>query len=80
MDNATRCSFQFFCDTFAMKKGKPKRKAVDSTVKDDQLNFRIASAEKESFKEAAHRDGFDQLSTWLLWLARQRAKDTADSP
>ena len=61
-----------------MKKATKKTTSGKTAVKNDQLNFRISTTEKSRFREHALADGFDQLSTWFLWMARNRVTQ-ADS-
>lgn len=57
-------------DPMAKKKTQTRK-----TTKDDRFNFRVSAEEKQRFVEVAQLDGFDSLSTWFLWLARQREKE-----
>jgi hypothetical protein len=36
------------------------------------LSFRLTERDRDIFKAAAKRDGFDAVSTWVKWLVRQR--------
>lgn len=55
------------------------KKKSKSAARESRINFRCAEEEKERFKEAAWRDGMSELSTWFLWLARNRDRETLDT-
>jgi hypothetical protein len=72
---------RFLAETFtsatedARNESESMAKKKRPQTKDDRFNFRISADEKERFAKVAARDGFDSLSTWFLWLARQREKE-----
>jgi hypothetical protein len=59
---------------------KKKHLTSSKPTKNDRFNFRIAAEEKRRFEQLAQFDGFDSLSTWFLWLARQREKELDVQP
>jgi len=68
-----------FVDALDKQMAKKKSKSKISTARESRINFRCGEEEKERFKAAAWRDGMSELSTWLLWLARNRDRETSDS-
>lgn len=55
--------------------GMTRKPQSDSTFK-----FRCWKADIESFEKQAQAEGFDSVSTWLLWHLRKIVRDAAATP
>lgn len=49
----------------------PRKKPADA-----RLQIRLPQSDKDEFERVALEAGFSSLSHWLLWLARNAAKES----
>jgi hypothetical protein len=47
---------------------------MSKVIKDEYLQIRISSTEKEEIKADAKKQGFDDTSAFILWLYRHYGK------
>ncbi len=50
---------------------KPRKKPADA-----RLQIRLPKSDRDEFQAQAEREGFSNVSQWLLWLARNRVRES----
>ena len=46
-----------------------------SMIKENYIQVRVSDEEKEEIKEQAKKQGFDDISSFILWLFRKFGKE-----